>query len=75
MPDRGPDDPLPPSAVRSVELRLELELAPGVALAIALPAHAIALSPQDVEAIRAASQPLVAELAKRGITPHDKEQP
>ena len=47
----------------------------GSTLVPALPAGAIAMSSNDVQAIRAASEPLLAELAKRGITPHDKEQP
>ena len=43
--------------------QLRIELAPGVALVLASPPH---LDASDLRAIRAAAEPLVAELAKRG---------
>ena len=60
---RAPSAASPSSA--PVELRLEL--APGIAVSIAL-RDQISLSPDDVRALRAAAAPLVTELAHRGLT-------
>jgi DNA-binding transcriptional MerR regulator len=56
-----------PSYLPPVELRVEL--APNLGLVIAVPDDApVSLTPADVRALRAAAAPLVAELAKRGLT-------
>jgi hypothetical protein len=57
-------EPMAPP-VKQVELRLEL--APDVTLAFAAP-DGIALSSDDVNAIRAAAAPLMAELARSRLT-------
>lgn len=57
--------PEPPHA--PVELRIEV--APGVAISIALPEDApVSLSPAAIRALRAAAASLVTELANRGLT-------
>jgi DNA-binding transcriptional MerR regulator len=48
---------------RSAGAQLRVELAPGVALVLA---SSPPLSPSDLAAIRAAAEPLIAELAKHG---------
>jgi len=48
-----------------------LELAPGAVLTFAVP-DGIAISSADLRALRAAAAPLVAELARRGLTLEDK---
>jgi DNA-binding transcriptional MerR regulator len=58
--------PRPPDA------ELRFELAPNVALSIALTGD-LALSTADLRALRAAAAPLVAELARRGLTAQDQE--
>lgn len=55
-----------------VELRVEL--APGVVLSLAMPTEGVAMSPADVRAIRTAAASLVAELARRQLTPHAGEE-
>ncbi|HEY1555896.1 MAG TPA: MerR family transcriptional regulator [Kofleriaceae bacterium] len=66
---RTPDAEGPKSEVRSprsevplLSIQARLELAPGVTLLLAPPPH---LSPSDLRAIRAAAEPLIAELARR----------
>jgi DNA-binding transcriptional MerR regulator len=59
--------PRPPPTPRSAPVELRIELAPGVALVIAIPNDA-PISPADVRAVRAAAAPLVTELAQRGLT-------
>jgi DNA-binding transcriptional MerR regulator len=77
--DVDDDAPVPralaaPAALPPAELRLQL--APNVFIAIAMPQDggALALSHADILAIRAASAPLVAELARRQLTPHAGEE-
>jgi DNA-binding transcriptional MerR regulator len=59
--------PTPTPTPRSAPVELRIELAPGVALVIALSNDA-PISPADVRAVRAAAAPLVTELAHRGLT-------
>lgn len=62
----SPPPPRPsPTFAPPVELRVEL--APNVALVVAIPDTAT-LAPADVRALRAAAASLVAELARRGLT-------
>ena len=49
-----------------VELRVEL--APNVSIVVSLSDDAVSINPADVRALRAAAAPLVAELARRGLT-------
>ena len=57
--------PAPPAATTSIRI----SLASGATLVIELPDDAaISIDPADVRALRAAAAPLVAELAKRGLT-------
>jgi DNA-binding transcriptional MerR regulator len=51
---------------------LRLELAPTVALDIALTGD-LSLSAADLRALRAAAAPLLAELARRGLTPQNQD--
>ena len=65
----APAAPNTPNTPRgAVELRIEL--APNVILSLSVVDDAVAMSPADVRALRAAAAPLVAELASRRITPH-----
>jgi DNA-binding transcriptional MerR regulator len=57
-----------PAASVPPPVELRLELAPGTSLVIAIPADAT-ISPADVHALRVAAASLVAELARRGLTP------
>jgi hypothetical protein len=61
------DDPGAPAASAAVEVRIEL--APGVALAIAV-ADGISFNSADVRALRASAVRLVDELARRGLVAH-----
>ena len=71
-----PDDPLAAAGNawlgRDAELRIDLT--PGVSLSIALTGDP-ALSAADLRALRAAAAPLVAELARRGLTAQTQETP
>jgi DNA-binding transcriptional MerR regulator len=60
------------TAPQPVELRLEL--APNCTLTIAVTGD-VALSTADVHALRAAATHLTAELARRGLALHNKENP
>jgi DNA-binding transcriptional MerR regulator len=64
--------PVPPAAAPTVELRIAL--APGAVLSIAVP-DGIAISPDDVRALRAAAAPLLAELASRQLASPRGESP
>ena len=62
----------PAGAVRSASpVELRVELAPGAALALSVGEDAaVALTPADVRALRAAAAPLLAELASRRLASH-----
>ena len=62
-----PVPPVPPG-----DAVLRIELAPNVALSIALTGD-LALSTADLRALRAAAAPLVAELARRGLTAQNQD--
>ncbi|MGE3546938.1 MAG: hypothetical protein AB7L28_23630, partial [Kofleriaceae bacterium] len=68
----GTSESTPVPIVAPAELRFEL--APNVILALAMPDGAVALSPADLRAVRAAAASLITELANRGLTPHAKEE-
>jgi DNA-binding transcriptional MerR regulator len=58
----------PPEAPPQLPLELRVELATGASLVLALPVDShLSISPADVRALRAAAEPLVAELAARGL--------
>jgi DNA-binding transcriptional MerR regulator len=62
-----------PASTAPVELRLQL--APDVFITVAVEdSAALALTPADVRAIRAAAAPLVTELASRRLTQHAGEE-
>lgn len=62
--------PLPPALVPApAPVELRIELAPQIVLTLAIPGE-VAMSPADVRAIRAAAEPLIAELARRRLSPH-----
>jgi DNA-binding transcriptional MerR regulator len=62
----------PAAAMRSASpVELRVELAPGAALALSVGEDsAVALTPADVRALRAAAAPLLAELASRRLASH-----
>ena len=60
--------PSPQSAQSGRGAELRVEVAPGVAVSIALPAdRSISISPADVHAVRVAAAAVVTELANRGL--------
>ena len=67
-----PDDAPPPEPTRpaAAALEVQIEVAPGIRIAIAVPDGGITFTPDDVRAIRAAAVPLV-ELTRRRLA----EQP
>lgn len=67
-----PREPIRMPGPRPTDAELRFELAPNVALSIALTGD-LALSTDDLRALRAAAAPLVAELARRGLTAQDQE--
>jgi len=85
-PEPAPPRAQPASRVSSARMQpepavfapseLRVQLAPNVFISIAMPADggALALSHADVRAIRAAAAPLVAELARRQLTPQSGEE-
>ena len=68
--------PAPRPAPRPLggDAELWIDLAPNVTLSIALTGD-LALSAADLRALRAAAAPLVAELARRGLTAQTQETP
>ena len=64
--------PRPVPEARPAELRLEL--APNCMLTVALTGD-VALSTADLHALRVATEPLVAELARRGLAAQNQETP
>ena len=69
----SPARPASPAAGAPVELRLQL--APNIFITVAVEdSAALALTPADVRAIRAAAAPLVTELASRRLTSHAEEE-
>ena len=67
-----PVTPVTPATPSDAVLRIEL--APDVALLIALTCD-LAVSTADLRALRAAAAPLVAELARRGLTAQNQDNP
>ena len=67
-----PVRPRPVAEARPAELRLEL--APNCTLTVALTGD-VALSTADLHALRVATAPLVAELARRGLAAQNQETP
>jgi DNA-binding transcriptional MerR regulator len=68
--DLGAAAPAPAGNAPRGAVELRIELAPNVILSLSVVDDAVAISPADVRALRAAAAPLVAELASRRITPH-----
>jgi len=66
--------PGPASRPLGRDAELRIDLTPGVSLSIALTGDP-ALSAADLRALRAAAAPLVAELARRGLTAQTQETP
>ncbi len=66
--------PKPRPALVPSDATLELALAPNISLSIALTGD-VAVSTADLRALRAAAAPLLAELARRGLTAHNQETP
>ena len=66
--------PRPASRPLGRDAELRIDLTPGVSLSIALTGDP-ALSAADLRALRAAAAPLVAELARRGLTAQTQETP
>lgn len=67
--------PAPSAPPLASPIELRVQLAPNVTLTIAVTDDtAVALSPADVRALRAAAAPLVTELANRRLTPHAGEE-
>jgi len=62
--------PLVPPAAAAGAVELRIELAPHVALSLAVVDDRVTVSPADVRAIRAAAAPLLAELASRRLASH-----
>jgi len=74
-PSPSPSPSPPPAPTLSSPIELRVQLAPNVTLTIAVTDDAaLALSPADVRALRAAAAPLVTELANRRLTPHAGEE-
>ncbi len=67
--------PAPAPVVTPSPIEVRLQLSPHVALALSALDQPIQLSPADLQALRAAAAPLLAELARRGITPTLEEAP
>ncbi|MBA3462564.1 MAG: MerR family transcriptional regulator [Deltaproteobacteria bacterium] len=66
---------LPPGAPAAGQVEVRLQLAPNVFITVAVEdSAALALTPADVRAIRAAAAPLVTELASRRLTTHAGEE-
>ncbi|HUS27800.1 MAG TPA: MerR family transcriptional regulator [Kofleriaceae bacterium] len=60
--------PLPPLTRGTQAAELRVEVAPGVAVVVALPTErSISISPADVHAVRVAAAAVVTELANRGL--------
>jgi DNA-binding transcriptional MerR regulator len=65
----------PQAVAAPAPVELRLQIAPNVFITVAVEGSAaLALTPADVRAIRAAAAPLVTELASRQLTPHAGEE-